>query len=143
MKIEPILFENINTTHTSFKVDFHLDANITFIKGDSGVGKSAVFSFLEEMATEDSRIKCFNYLDVKKKYRTSIRNFKEKLLVIDNADLLLDDKMREYIASDVKNQYIIIGRNPKGLNLSYCDTYELKSCTVGEITVFSLQKSQL
>ena len=57
MKIEPILFENINTTHTSFKLDFHLDANITFIKGDSGVGKSAVFSFLEEMAAEDSRIK--------------------------------------------------------------------------------------
>ena len=143
MKIKPLLFENINTTHTSFKVNFRLDSNITFIKGDSGVGKSAVFSFLEEMAAEDSRIRCFNYRDAKKNYKTSIKNFREKLLIIDTADLLLDDKMREYIAMDGKNQYIIIGRNPKGLNLNYSDTSELKSSTQGEMTVFSLQNAQL
>ena len=42
--------------------DFQLEYNITFITGDSGTGKSAVFSFLEEMAAEQKDIKCFNYL---------------------------------------------------------------------------------
>lgn len=35
--------------------------------------------------------------------------------MIDNADLLLDDDMRSYIALDESNQYIIIGRG-----VSYC-----------------------
>ena len=143
MKIKPILFDKINTTHTSFKVDFRLNSNITFIKGDSGVGKSAVFSFIEEMAAEDKRIKCFNYLDSKKNYKSSIKNSSGKLFVIDNADLLLDDKMREYIAMDEKNQYIIIGRNPEGLHLNYSDLSELESCALGELTVFSLKQSKL
>ena len=40
MKIKPIVMQEINTTHTSFIVDLHLDYNVTFITGDSGVGKS-------------------------------------------------------------------------------------------------------
>jgi len=143
MKIKPIVFENIQTSHTSFRVDFKLDNNITFIYGDSGIGKSAVFSFLEEMATEDKRIKCFNYLDVKTNYKSSVKQSKDKLFVIDNADLLLDDKMREYIAGDIKNQYIIIGRNPKGLRLCYDEIYKLISHTEGDKTSFSLQKESI
>ena len=50
MKIKPVLYDHIQTKHTSFDVDFQLEYNITFITGDSGTGKTAVFSFLEEMA---------------------------------------------------------------------------------------------
>ena len=63
--------------------------------------------------------------------------------MIDNADLLLDDRMREYIAHDKNNQYIIIGRNPKGLLLNYDEICELKSAKRGEITVFSLERMSL
>jgi hypothetical protein len=35
--------------------------------------------------------------------------------VIDNADVILSDDVRKYIALDDKNQYLIIGRNPKNL----------------------------
>ena len=31
------------------------------------------------------------------------------------ADILLDDDTRKYISLDDKNQYLIIGRNPKNL----------------------------
>lgn len=37
--------------------------------------------------------------------------------MIDNADILLDDDTRKYLALDDKNQYFIIGRNPKNLLL--------------------------
>ena len=107
MKIKPLLFDRIKTTHTSFEVEFVLENNITFIVGDSGTGKSAVYSFLQELAAENNNIRCFNYLDLKKNYKNSIKQSKEKLFIIDNADILINDDMRWYIATDGENQYII------------------------------------
>ena len=141
MKIKPIITNHLYTKHTSFEVDLLLENNITFISGESGIGKSAVYSFIEELATEDKRIKCFNYLDYQKGYKNSIKRSKGKLFVIDNADILLDDNIRSYIALDNNNQYIIIGRNPTGLLLSVDEIYELKSETTNEITTLSLQRS--
>lgn len=138
MKIKPVLMNHIQTRHTSYEVDFALEANVTFIIGDSGTGKSAVFSFLQELAAEDKRIKCFNYLDQKKNYKSAIRQSKGKLFIIDNADILLDDALRWYIATDGQNQYIIIGRNPTGLMLNQDEIMELSSQKKGEITTFKL-----
>jgi len=47
--------------------------------------------------------------------------------VIDNADVLLDDPIRKYIALDDKNQYLIIGRNPKNLFAAKENLFELVS----------------
>ena len=63
MKIKPLITDKIVTKHTSYDVDLDLTQNITFIVGDSGTGKSAVFSFLQELSAEDKRIRCFNYLN--------------------------------------------------------------------------------
>ncbi len=141
MKIKPIVSEEIKTVHTSFVVDFKLEYNITFIVGDSGTGKSAVYSFLQELAAENRAIKCFNYLDNNKRYKATIKNSKGKLFIIDNADILLDDGIRSFIAMDAKNQYIIIGRNPTGLLLSTDEIYELTSKKTDGITTFSLIKA--
>ena len=84
---------------------------------------------------------CFNYLDQKKNYKASIKNLKDKLFVIDNADILLDDKMRQYIAFDAQNQYVIIGRNPTGLMLELDEIYELSSENINGRTLLSLKKS--
>ena len=63
MRIKPVVSSRIKSNHTSFEIDLVLDINITFIIGDSGTGKSVVFSIIKEMAAEDKTIKCFNYLD--------------------------------------------------------------------------------
>ena len=141
MRIKPIVLDRIQTTHTSYEVDFVLEANVTFIVGDSGTGKSAVFSFLQELAAENRTIKCYNYLDKKTGYKTAIKNAKGKLIIIDNADILLDDAMRWHIATDGKNQYILIGRNPTGLLLEQEDIMELSSKTNNGKTVFTLKHS--
>lgn len=141
MKIKPIVTNHIKTNHTSFVVDFDIEYNITFITGNSGVGNSTVYSFIEELGVEDKRIRCFNYLDYNKQYKTSIKKSKKKLFVIDNADLLLDDKMRQYIATDANNQYIIIGRNPTGLLLALDNIYELSQTKEGAKTIFRLRKA--
>lgn len=99
------------------------------------------YSFIEELSANDKRIRCFNYLDQKKNYKASIKNSKDKLFVIDNADILLDDKMRHYIAFDAQNQYVIIGRNPTGLMLELDEIYELSSENINGRTLLSLKKS--
>ena len=50
MKIKPIVTDHIKTKHTSFEVDLKLDYNVTFISGDSGTGKSALYSFLQVLS---------------------------------------------------------------------------------------------
>lgn len=138
MKVKPVVLDHLQTQHTSYEVDFDLEYNVTFIIGDSGTGKSAVFSFLQEMAAEDKRLRCLNYLDLKKNYKNTIKQSKRKLFIIDNADLLLDDDLRWYIAMDSQKQYIIIGRNPTGLCLNQDEIMELRSQKTGEITKFDL-----
>ena len=140
MKIKPVIFDKISTKHTSFEVDFTLEINITFIFGDSGTGKSATFYFIKELAAQDKTIKCYNYLDKNKNYKSAIKQSKGKLFVIDNADILLDDDLRSFISSDGLNQYIIIGRNPKELLLDQSEIYTLKSTTVNGKTTFTLEK---
>lgn len=143
MKIKPLLVDRIQTQHTSFVVDLKLDNNITFITGDSGIGKSLVFSIIREEAVSDKRIRSFNYLDEHNSYKTAIKNSKGKLFIIDNSDLLLDDDLRHYIAFDASNQYIIIGHNPYGLFLNYNEIYELESKKENDKTIFTISKCHL
>lgn len=141
MIIKPIILDTIQTKHTNYYVDMHVDSNVILIIGNSGDGRSVVFSFLQELSTEDKRIRCFNYIDYNARYKSSIKNSKGKLFVIDNADILLDDNMRKYIATDTNNQYILIGRNPTGLFLTQDNIYELVNSNTDGKVVFTLMKA--
>lgn len=141
MKVNPVVQNEISTIHTSYDVNLNLDNNITFINGESGVGKSAVYSFIQELTAENKNIRCLNYLDENKNYKNTIKRSKGKLFVIDNADLLLDNKMRRYIAADTENQYVIIGRNPEGLMLNQDEIYEISSESKDGRTKFTLKKT--
>ena len=143
MEISPLITKHIYTKHTSFVIDIQLQNNITFIGGESETGRSLLYSIIEELAAEDKRIKCFNYLDYKMSYKSSIKRSKGKLFVIDNADILLDDCIRSFIALDNNNQYIIIGRNPTGFLLNMDEIYELKSETINEVTTLLLPQLNL
>lgn len=138
MRSKPVVMEKVVTTHTSFDVNLVLENNITFVNGYSGDGKTAVYSFIQELATEDKRIRCFDYRNINNNYKNVIRRSKGKLFVIDNADILLDDKTRMYIATDNGNQYLLFGRNPTGLLLVADNIWELKHETSSGRTVFTL-----
>ena len=68
-----------------------------------------------------------------------ISQVERKLIVIDNADILLDDDTRKHISLDGKNQYLIIGRNPGNLFATRENLFELVSSKAGEQTVFSIR----
>lgn len=85
-------------------------------------------------------IMCINYQDYYKNIKKMISEETGKLIVIDNADILLDDDTRKYISMDHKNQYLIIGRNPKNLFTTSDNLFELVSEKKGEHTEFRLKK---
>ena len=140
MRSKPIVMEHFSTVHSSFIVDFTFKNNITILMGDSGTGKTAAFSFIQECMAINPDILCLNYLDYQKNIKDILEASQGKLVVIDNADILLDDDTRKYISVDDKNQYLIIGRNPKNLFATKENLYELQSKTSGEQTIFILKE---
>ena len=140
MKSKPIVMKHFSTVHTSYIVNFEFTNNITILTGSSGTGKTASFSFIRECMAVNSEILCINYQDYQKNIRKLIEGEKGKLIVIDNADILLDNDTRKYISLDDKNQYLIIGRNPKNLFTTSDNLFELESEKKGEQTVFRLKR---
>lgn len=82
---------------------------------------------------------CLNYLDYQKDIRKILMQAKKKLVVIDNADILLGDNTRKYISTDGNNQYLMMGRNPENLFAAKENLFELVSLKKGEITEFRIQ----
>lgn len=140
MKSKPVVMEHFSTVHTSYVIDFNFTNNITILTGSSGTGKTASFSFIRECMAVNPEILCINYQDYQKDIRKLIEGEMGKLIVIDNADILLDDDTRKYISLDDKNQYLIIGRNPKNLFTTSDNLFELVSEKKGEQTVFRLKR---
>lgn len=140
MKSKPIVMKNFSTVHTSYIVNFEFTNNITILTGASATGKTASFSFIRECMAVNPDIVCINYQDYQKDIKKLIASETGKLVVIDNADILLDDEIRKYISLDDKNQYLIIGRNPKNLFTTSDNLFELVSEKKGEQTEFRLRK---
>ena len=139
MKSKPIVMKHFSTVHTSFVVDFTFTNNITVLTGVSAAGKTAGFFFIRESMSLNPDIVCFNYLDYQKSMNEILMEIKGKLIVIDNADILLDNETRKYISMDEHNQYLIIGRNPKNLFTTKENLFELVSKKRGEITEFRIE----
>ena len=139
MKSKPVVMEHFSTVHTSFVVDFTFTNNITILMGDSGTGKTATFSFIRECMAVNSKILCLDNYDYQKDIKEIISQTEGKLVVIDNADTILNEEDKKYISLDNKNQYLIIGRNPKNLFATKENLFELVSEKIGEQTVFTIQ----
>lgn len=138
MKSKPVVMEHFKTVHTSYVVNFTFTNNITILTGNSATGKTASFSFIRECMAINPNIMCLNYLDYQKNIKDVISQTRGKLIVIDNADILLDDETRKYISLDDQNQYLIIGRNPKNLFTTRENLFELVSEKKGEQTEFRI-----
>ena len=134
-----MVMDHFETVHTSYIINFNFTNNITILTGESATGKTAAFSFIKECMAVNPDILCINYLDYQKDILDMICKVQGKLIVIDNADILLDDRTRKYISLDGKNQYLIIGRNPKNLFATKENLFELTSRKIGEQTEFSIK----
>lgn len=87
------------------------------IDGDSAIGKTLVRKRIECLMSMDKAYSDIKVISVDRLYQDTefnvleyIKKLKNNCIIIDNADVLLDNKTREYIGYDINNQYIIMGR---------------------------------
>ena len=113
-----MIYNKIAFQADPFSYDLVFDDRITLVGGDSGTGKTVLYDMLEDLkqTEEYNAIKLFNYKseDVLEKLKQCRNNF----VVIDNADILMDDEVRQFINFEFSNQYMLFLRNCDGLNVS-------------------------
>lgn len=113
-----MIYNKIEFQADPFSYDLVFDDRITLVGGDSGTGKTVLYDMLEDLkqTEEYNAIKLFNYKseDVLEKLKQCRNNF----VVIDNADILMDDEVRRFINFEFSNQYMLFLRNCDGLNVS-------------------------
>lgn len=113
-----MIYNKITFQADPFSYDLVFEDRITLVGGDSGTGKTVLYDMLEDLkqTEEYNAIKLFNYKseDVLEKLKQCRNNF----VVIDNADILMDDEVRRFINFEFSNQYMLFLRNCDGLNIS-------------------------
>lgn len=113
-----MIYKNITFEADPFLYDLEFDDRITLVGGDSGTGKTVLYEMLEDLKLTDQyrAIKLFNYRTENVKER--LVECKNSFIVVDNADILIDDDIRRFINFEFSNQYMLFLRNCDGLNVS-------------------------
>ena len=113
-----VVYKNITFKAAPFSYELLFDDRITLVGGDSGTGKSVLYEILEDLrlTTEYKKIKLFNYKS--DNLLESLKQCRDSFIVIDNADILINDDVRRFINFEFSNQYMLFIRNCDGLNVS-------------------------
>lgn len=113
-----MIYKNITFQAAPFSYDLEFDDRITLVGGDSGTGKTVLYEMLEDIRLTDEykAIKLFNYKS--DYFLESLKQCRERFIVIDNADILINDEARKFINFEFSNQYMLFLRNCDGLNVS-------------------------
>lgn len=100
--------------------DIELNYRVTLVRGNSGVGKTVLYDMLKTAsAAGRNEIQCYNLETQrisKKTFKQWKAGMKNKLIVVDNADVVLTADARNSIDMDRDNNvYLIFGRNNAGM----------------------------
>lgn len=113
-----MIYKNIVFQSAPFSYDLSFDDRITLVGGDSGTGKTVLYEMLEDLKLTDEycAIKLFNYKS--DNIQENLERCRNNFIVIDNADILINDDIRKFINFEFSNQYMLFLRNCDGLNVS-------------------------
>ena len=113
-----MVYKNIAFQAAPFSYDLVFEDRITLVGGDSGTGKTVLYEMLEDLKLTDEyhSIKLFNYKS--ENILENLERCRNNFIVIDNADILIDDDIRRFINFEFSNQYMLFLRNCDGLNVS-------------------------
>ena len=122
-----MIYNRITFQAAPFSYDLVFNDRITLVGGDSGTGKTVLYEMLEDLRlTEDYQaIRLFNYRT--DDFSQALMQCRNCFIVIDNADILIDDEDRSFINFECSNQYMLFSRNCDGLNVSDKSFKVLKS----------------
>ena len=110
--------KNIIFEAALFSYELSFDNRITLVGGDSGTGKTVLYDMLEDLWLTDQyhATRLFNYKS--DNLEENLKKCRNCFIVIDNADILMDDEIRRFINFEFSNQYMLFLRNCDGLNVS-------------------------
>ena len=113
-----MIYENITFQAAPFSYKLSFNDRITLVGGDSGTGKTVLYDMLEDLRLTEQyhAIKLFNYKS--DQVVENIKKCRNCFIVIDNADILINDELRKFINFEFSNQYMLFLRNCDGLNVS-------------------------
>ena len=113
-----MVYKNIAFQAAPFSYDLVFEDRITLVGGDSGTGKTVLYEMLEDLKLTDEyhAIKLFKYKS--ENILENLERCRNNFIVIDNADILIDDDIRRFINFEFSNQYMLFLRNCDGLNVS-------------------------
>lgn len=113
-----MIYKNIIFKADPFSYDLMFDDRITLVGGDSGTGKTVLYEMLEDLRLTDQykAIKLFNYKS--DNLLEAVKQCRNNFIVIDNADILINDEIRRFINFEFSDQYMLFLRNCDGLNVS-------------------------
>lgn len=111
------------------KIELQLLDPVILVEGDSGTGKTLIYNVFKDISALDKNILCIN-ADVlriaKKTFKQYKAGIKGKVILVDNADIILTSDARKSLLYDTENQYVIFGRNSDGLGVTEMSFTELK-----------------
>ena len=113
-----MIYKKIIFKAAPFLYELSFDDRITLVGGDSGTGKTVLYEMLEDLRLTDSyrAIRLFNYKS--DNVAKSLKECRNCFIVIDNADIIINDEIRNFINFECSNQYMLFLRNCDGLNVS-------------------------
>ena len=113
-----MIYKSILFQAAPFSYELLFDDRITLVGGDSGTGKTVLYEMLEDLKLTDEyhAIKLFNYKS--ENILENLEKCRNNFIVIDNANILIDDEIRRFINFESSNQYMLFLRNCDGLNVS-------------------------
>ncbi|MBD5088645.1 MAG: ATPase [Clostridiales bacterium] len=113
-----ILYKNLSVRAGTKLYQLEFKNRITIVMGDSGNGKTYLYKFLEEYrGTEGYEdIVLFNYKS--DDFHQRLQGMRHKFIVIDNADIMLDDTDKQFINFHKENQFLLFKRDFTNLFIS-------------------------
>ena len=113
-----MIYKSILFQAAPFSYELLFDDRITLVGGDSGTGKTVLYEMLEDLKLTDEyhAIKLFNYKS--ENILENLEKCRNNFIVIDNADILINDEIRRFINFESSNQYMLFLRNCDVLNVS-------------------------
>lgn len=113
-----MIYHTIDFRAEPFSYFLEFFDRITLVRGDSATGKTYLYQILDDLrlTPKYNAIKLYNYKT--ENFHESLKSCRDKFIVIDNGDLLLDQEDRRFINFECSNQYMLFLRNCDGLNLS-------------------------
>lgn len=113
-----MVYSSIKFKMEPFHYDLEFQDEITLVGGDSGTGRTFLYRVLEDirLTKKYSAIHLYNHKTAD--IIEEIFRLKDCFIVIDNSDILLNDRLKHFINFEPTNQYMLFARNCTGLNVS-------------------------